>query len=61
LPVYWQGGFFCKELQVNKFGHKDLFGMGQLSVSDIKLILDTAESLKEISTRDIKKVPTLRG
>ncbi|MBW2615827.1 MAG: aspartate carbamoyltransferase catalytic subunit [Deltaproteobacteria bacterium] len=35
--------------------------MGQLSVSDIKLILDTAESLKEISTRDIKKVPTLRG
>jgi len=46
---------------VSKFGHKDLFGMGQLSVSDIKLILDTAESLKEISTRDIKKVPTLRG
>ncbi|MBW1704663.1 MAG: aspartate carbamoyltransferase catalytic subunit [Deltaproteobacteria bacterium] len=35
--------------------------MGQLSVIDIKLILDTAESLKEISTRDIKKVPTLRG
>jgi len=46
---------------VSKFGHKDLFGMGQLSVIDIKLILDTAESLKEISTRDIKKVPTLRG
>jgi aspartate carbamoyltransferase catalytic subunit len=46
---------------VSKFGHKDLFGMGQLSVKDIELILDTAESLKEISTRDIKKVPTLRG
>lgn len=46
---------------MSKFGHKDLFGMGQLSVRDIKLILDTAESLKEISTRDIKKVPTLRG
>jgi aspartate carbamoyltransferase catalytic subunit len=46
---------------VSKFGHKDLFGMGQLSVRDIQLILDTAESLKEISTRDIKKVPTLRG
>jgi aspartate carbamoyltransferase catalytic subunit len=46
---------------VSKFDHKDLFGMGQLSVRDIKLILDTAESLKEISTRDIKKVPTLRG
>jgi aspartate carbamoyltransferase catalytic subunit len=35
--------------------------MGQLSVTDIELILNTAESLKEISTRDIKKVPTLRG
>jgi len=46
---------------VSKFGHKDLFGMGQLSVRDIQLILDTAESLKEISERDIKKVPTLRG
>ncbi|NQT55276.1 MAG: aspartate carbamoyltransferase catalytic subunit [Desulfobacteraceae bacterium] len=35
--------------------------MEQLSVSDIELILSTAESLKEISERDIKKVPTLRG
>jgi aspartate carbamoyltransferase catalytic subunit len=43
------------------FNHKNLLGMGQLSVSDINLILQTAESFKEISTRDIKKVPTLRG
>ncbi len=43
------------------FNHKDLLGMGQLSVDDINLILQTAESLKEISQRDIKKVPTLRG
>ena len=35
--------------------------MDQLSVSDINLILDTADSLMEISARDIKKVPTLRG
>ncbi len=41
--------------------HKDLLGMEQLSVQDIDLILNTAESLKEISQRDIKKVPTLRG
>ena len=40
---------------------KDLLGIEQLSVDEIKLILDTAESMKEISTRDIKKVPTLRG
>jgi len=46
---------------VKKFDHKDLLGMAELSVEDINLILDTAESLKEISSRDIKKVPTLRG
>ena len=46
---------------MRRFEHKDLLGMEQLSVEDIELILDTAESLKEISTRDIKKVPTLRG
>jgi len=50
-----------KESSVAEFNHKDLLGMGQLSVQDIELILDTAESLKVISTRDIKKVPTLRG
>jgi len=50
-----------KESSVTDFNHKDLLGMGQLSVQDIELILDTAESLKVISTRDIKKVPTLRG
>ena len=44
-----------------RFNHKDLLGMDQLSVSDINLILDTADSLMEISSRDIKKVPTLRG
>jgi aspartate carbamoyltransferase catalytic subunit len=46
---------------VEGFNHKDLLGMGQLSVQDIELILDTAESMKEVSQRDIKKVPTLRG
>lgn len=46
---------------MRKFSHKDLLGMGQLSVEDIELVLDTAESLKEVSRRDIKKVPTLRG
>ena len=32
-----------------------------LTKEDIQLILDTADSFKEISTRSIKKVPTLRG
>ena len=46
---------------MEKFNHKDLLGMEQLSAQDIELILDTAESMKEVSYREIKKVPTLRG
>ncbi|MBM4284554.1 MAG: aspartate carbamoyltransferase catalytic subunit [Deltaproteobacteria bacterium] len=40
---------------------KDLLGMADLTAQEIGLILDTAASLKEISQRPIKKVPTLRG
>ena len=40
---------------------KDLLGIADLSPEEIQLILDTASSLKEISARTIKKVPTLRG
>jgi aspartate carbamoyltransferase catalytic subunit len=41
--------------------HKDLLSINDLSTDEIALILDTAVSMKEVSTRDIKKVPTLRG
>ena len=40
---------------------KDLLGIAELSVEEIQLILDTAESFREVSERPIKKVPTLRG
>jgi aspartate carbamoyltransferase catalytic subunit len=40
---------------------KDLLGIKDLSVDEINLILETAESFIEVSTREIKKVPTLRG
>ncbi len=40
---------------------KDILDVESLSVEEIQTILDTAETLKEISTRPIKKVPTLRG
>jgi aspartate carbamoyltransferase catalytic subunit len=43
------------------FAHKHILGLDHLSVPDIELILNTAESFKEISTRAIKKVPVLRG
>ena len=40
---------------------KDILGIRDLDKEDIELILDTAESLREVSGRGIKKVPTLRG
>jgi len=40
---------------------KDLLGLEPLTGDQIRLVLDTAEPLKEISERAIKKVPTLRG
>jgi aspartate carbamoyltransferase catalytic subunit len=40
---------------------KDLLGIGDLSSEEIYLILDTAEAMREIGQRPIKKVPTLRG
>jgi aspartate carbamoyltransferase catalytic subunit len=43
------------------FTHKHLLGIQNLSAADVKTILDTAESFYEISTREVKKVPTLIG
>lgn len=40
---------------------KDLLGLEELSKEEIELILSTAASFKEVSTREIKKVPALRG
>jgi aspartate carbamoyltransferase catalytic subunit len=40
---------------------KDLLDMASLSAEEITHILDTADHMKEISQRPVKKVPTLRG
>jgi len=44
-----------------EFRRKDLLGIAELAPEEIRYILATAASLKEISARSIKKVPTLRG
>jgi len=41
--------------------HKDLLGLAELNAEEIELILRTAAPFKELFTRSIKKVPTLRG
>jgi aspartate carbamoyltransferase catalytic subunit len=43
------------------FKRKDLLGIRELSAGEITHILDTAESFRDISRREIKKVPALRG
>lgn len=43
------------------FRRKDLLGIRELTPEEITLILDTAEAFHEVSLREIKKVPTLRG
>jgi aspartate carbamoyltransferase catalytic subunit len=40
---------------------RHLLGIADLTAEEIGLVLDTAEAMKEIAARPIKKVPTLRG
>ncbi len=44
-----------------RFNRKDILGIREMGSDEIELILDTARSLRDIITRTIKKVPTLRG
>ena len=44
-----------------QFSHEHLLGLEGLSRKEILYLIDTAVEFKEISQRDIKKVPTLRG
>jgi aspartate carbamoyltransferase catalytic subunit len=43
------------------FKRRDLLGIRSLSAAEIVGILDTAENFSEISNREVKKVPALRG
>jgi len=44
-----------------RWTRKHLLSLEDLSADEIRFILDTADSFKEVSTRSIKKVPALRG
>ena len=45
---------------MDKLLSKDILGIRNLSVEEIKLIFDTADKFKEVLNRPIKKVPSLR-
>src|SRR4026207_2135896 len=40
---------------------KHLLTLEELSGDELRFVLDTADSFKEVSTRSVKKVPALRG
>jgi aspartate carbamoyltransferase catalytic subunit len=44
-----------------RWQRKDLLGIRELSAEEITFILETADAFKEVGTREIKKVPALRG
>ncbi|MDQ3119771.1 MAG: aspartate carbamoyltransferase catalytic subunit [Verrucomicrobiota bacterium] len=46
---------------VTRWNRKDLLGIRELSAEEITFILDTADAFKQVGTRDVKKVPALRG
>jgi aspartate carbamoyltransferase catalytic subunit len=46
---------------MSNLASKDLLGIKGMTEGEIKLILDTAATFKDVSERDIKKVPALRG
>jgi aspartate carbamoyltransferase catalytic subunit len=50
-----------QEPAVTALRHKDLLGIADLSPGEISLVLDTAEAMKEVGSRTVKKVPALRG
>jgi aspartate carbamoyltransferase catalytic subunit len=47
--------------ELTRLRSRHLLGITDLGPDEIELILNTAEAMKEIGTRTIKKVPALRG
>ena len=44
-----------------RWQRKDLLGLRELSTAEIDFVLETADAFKQVGTREIKKVPALRG
>ena len=44
-----------------RWQRKELLGIRELSAEEITFLLDTADAFRDVGTREIKKVPALRG
>src|SRR5687768_2680140 len=54
-------GELDRHAPVTTLRRKDLLGIADLAPDEISLVLETAEAMKEVGSRPIKKVPALRG
>jgi aspartate carbamoyltransferase catalytic subunit len=50
-----------QQTAITSLRSKDLLGIAEMTPDEITLVLDTADAMKEIASRPIKKVPALRG
>jgi aspartate carbamoyltransferase catalytic subunit len=59
----------CRELRpewsrspmTTRWTRKDLLGLRELTADEINFVLETTDAFKQVGTREIKKVPALRG
>lgn len=54
-------GLETPDKKTAQWTRKDLLSLEELTREEIEHVLNTAESFKEVSARDVKKVPALRG
>lgn len=50
-----------KDKHMTEWTKRDLLDLQEISKEEIEIVLETAKSFKEVSARDVKKVPALRG
>ncbi|HEY3600607.1 MAG TPA: hypothetical protein VGK72_01475, partial [Chthoniobacterales bacterium] len=48
-------------IMTTRWTRKDLLGLRELTVDEINFVLETTDAFKQVGTREIKKVPALRG
>jgi aspartate carbamoyltransferase catalytic subunit len=51
----------ARSFMTSRWTRKDLLGLRELSAGEINFILETTDAFKQVGTREIKKVPALRG
>src|SRR4030095_692637 len=57
----WKSDEGIRYAMTTRWTRKDLLGLRELSADEINFILETADAFKQVGTREIKKVPSLRG